>query len=152
MLANIVSPPDGGSSRMCRMLPIGGSTSQETSVCQRLPATAFEFASALTTRTSGCLERTARSDGCAACRTAAERLLLLEVDVLVAEEDHEMAQQGVVDLLERLVAERAGEIDAADLGTDHGAQRLDLDRLVLHGHVLLRLRPQPPRGRRESAC
>jgi hypothetical protein len=38
MLAKSVSPPTGGTSRMSRMLPMGGSGSQETSECQLSPA------------------------------------------------------------------------------------------------------------------
>jgi hypothetical protein len=65
--------------------------------------------------------------------TAAERFVLLQVDVLVAEEDHEMAQQGLVDGLDRVVAERPREIDAGNLGPDLWAQRLDPDRFAVHG-------------------
>ena len=37
MLANSVSPPRGGQVLMWRMEPMGGSTSQLTSVCQPSP-------------------------------------------------------------------------------------------------------------------
>ena len=55
------------------------------------------------------------------------------VELLVAEEDHQVLHQRVMDLLEGLVAERPGEIDAEDLGADHGRELAHLDGLVAHG-------------------
>ena len=63
---------------------------------------------------------------------AAELLLLVEVDLLVAEEDDEVLGERVVDLLELLVAERLREVDAFDLGADHRAQGYDANGLIRH--------------------
>ena len=46
MLASSVSPPLGGHCLICRIEPIGGSTSQETSECQPSPLTRGESLSA----------------------------------------------------------------------------------------------------------
>ena len=54
MLENRVSPPEGGACSTRRMLPIGGSTSHETSECHSSPDTNFAFSSACTTSISGC--------------------------------------------------------------------------------------------------
>ena len=45
MFANRVSPPESGTSCRCRMLPIGGSASFDTSECHNRPAYTFESAS-----------------------------------------------------------------------------------------------------------
>ena len=63
----------------------------------------------------------------------AERLLLVRSEVLVAEEDHAVLDERGVDLLERPLVERLGEVDAVDLGADVRGELLDLDRRV--GHV-----------------
>ena len=63
---------------------------------------------------------------------AAERLVLLVGELLVAEKDHQIVHQRVMDLLEDLVAERPGEIDAEDLRTDHRRELAHLDGLVSH--------------------
>ena len=54
MLEKSVSPPDEGTCTTRRMLAIGGSTSHDTSECQRLPATNSTLSSPWTTRISGC--------------------------------------------------------------------------------------------------
>jgi len=51
---------------------------------------------------------------------AAEGLVLVGIDVLVAEQHHRMLQEGPVDLVELLVAELPGQVDAGDLGADEG--------------------------------
>ena len=51
---------------------------------------------------------------------APERLLPIEVEGLVAEEQHLVLDQRVVQLLELLVAQGPAEIDAGDLGADPG--------------------------------
>jgi hypothetical protein len=65
--------------------------------------------------------------------TPAEFFLLVEIDVLIAEENDEMLGQGVVDFLELLVAEWLAQVDALDLGPDDRGQWLDGDGLVGHG-------------------
>ena len=56
---------------------------------------------------------------------AGEREVLLGGDVLVAEEDDLVLEQRAMDLVERLVVERLGQVDASDLGADRRAERLD---------------------------
>ena len=67
---------------------------------------------------------------------AAERLVLLVAQLLVAEEDHQVRHQRVMDFLKRLVAQWPGEIDAEDLGADAGRELAHLDRLVSHWRFL----------------
>ena len=57
----------------------------------------------------------------------AERLVLIQGQLLVAEEQHLMRHQRVVHFLELLIAQEAGEIDAGDLGTDGGGGGRDRD-------------------------
>src|SRR5436190_21316561 len=66
-----------------------------------------------------------------------ESLVLLMRQALVAEEDDEVFHQRVVHFLELLIAERARQVDAADLGADMRRQLPDLDRLVGHRRFLL---------------
>ena len=121
MLAKIVSPPTGGTVFRLRIEPIGGSGSHDTSECQRSPAMRLEFASAWIGRISGCPSGPwrVRMDVQFA-EQAAERLVLVERQLLVAEEDHLMRHQRVVHFLELLVAERLAEIDTEDLRADRG--------------------------------
>ena len=53
---------------------------------------------------------------------AGEADLILEADLLIAEEDHQIAREGIVQLLDLLVGERPGEIDLSDLGADMRAR------------------------------
>ena len=55
-------------------------------------------------------------------------------EVLITEEQHEVAHQRVVDLVALLVAERLTEIDTTDLRADVHGQRIDGDGLV-GGHA-----------------
>ena len=66
---------------------------------------------------------------------AAEILVLVVGQMLVAEEDHQVFHQRVVHFLELLVAERARQVDPADLGADMRRQLSDLDCLI--GHPVL---------------
>jgi hypothetical protein len=63
----------------------------------------------------------------------AERLVLVERQFLVAEEDHLMRHERIVHLLELLVAQRPAEIDTGDLRADCRGGRLNLDGFVGHG-------------------
>jgi hypothetical protein len=69
-----------------------------------------------------------------------ERLLLLGRQPLVAEEDHPVVDERVVDLLEGPRVERLREVHAPDLGADVGRELLDADRLVCHAGILTSLR------------
>ena len=66
---------------------------------------------------------------------AAELEMLFVGDVLVAEEDHQVLGQRAMDLLERLVAQGLGEIDAADLRTDDRRQLVHRDGVVWRGFI-----------------
>ena len=63
----------------------------------------------------------------------AEGLMGVMRQVLVAEEDHLMADERIVDRLELLVAELLSEVDAEDFGADPAGHRPDLDVAGLHG-------------------
>src|SRR6516165_3332319 len=56
--------------------------------------------------------------------------LIVEADLLVAEEDDLIARKRVVQLLDLLVAERFGQIDAADLGADMRARGRGSDGFI----------------------
>ena len=47
-------------------------------------------------------------------------------DLLIAEEDHLVAVQGVADLLDRVLVQVVAQVDAADLGADVPRRRCDL--------------------------
>ena len=64
---------------------------------------------------------------------AAERLVLIEAELLVAEEDHLMRHQRIVNFLEHLIAERLRQVDPRDLRPDNRADRLHFNALVRHG-------------------
>ena len=49
--------------------------------------------------------------------------MVVEADLLVAEEQHQVPGERAAELGQLLVAERPGEVDAADLGADMGACR-----------------------------
>src|SRR5438874_4470312 len=70
-----------------------------------------------------------------------ERLVLVMVERLVAEEDDKIFHQRVVHFLELLIAERTRQVDSADFRADMRRQLSDLDRLVGH-----------PRSFRVSRC
>ena len=53
----------------------------------------------------------------------AERLVLLQGQRLIAEENHLMRHQCIVDFREGLVAERLRQVDAGNLGPDHRVDR-----------------------------
>ena len=54
--------------------------------------------------------------------TGAERLVLLDRHRLVAEEDDQVVEQGLMDFQELLVAELTGKIDAEHFGADRGGE------------------------------
>jgi hypothetical protein len=60
--------------------------------------------------------------------------LLLVVDVLVAEEEHEVVEQRLAQTSDVVVGERQPQVDAADLGADRQRQRPDLDARALRAH------------------
>ncbi len=71
---------------------------------------------------------------------SAERLVLVDAHLLVAEEDHLMRHQRVVQLAHLAVGQRAGEIDAGDFRADGRRDLANLDRLVGHA-PMIRLQP-----------
>jgi hypothetical protein len=74
----------------------------------------------------------------------AERHMARTIEpVLIAEEDHLPLQQGLPDLLDRVVGEVVGQVDTADLGADRHRHRVDGD-----GHAAeATARPARPGGR-----
>ena len=54
-----------------------------------------------------------------------QRQQLLRRELLIAEEDHDVLEQGGAQLLDRVVVERLGEIDAEDLGAERAGERAD---------------------------
>src|SRR5690606_17711951 len=60
---------------------------------------------------------------------AAEGDVLFRGQVLVAEDHYAVIQMGAMHTGEIGVVERAGQVDADDLGAEHGVQRTDLERL-----------------------
>jgi hypothetical protein len=74
---------------------------------------------------------------CSSPKRRPKSLCWLLRQLLIAEEDHQVLHQRVVHLLELLVAQRPGEVDAENLRTDDGRELAHLDRLVGHRHFLL---------------
>ena len=64
---------------------------------------------------------------------AGEFLVLRQGQFLIAEEDRLVFDQGVVDFLKGLVAERLREVDPRDLRPDDRAERCDGNAFVGHG-------------------
>ena len=60
-----------------------------------------------------------------------EGLVLFDRKLLIAEEDHQVAHQRQVDLVELKCGERLAEINAGYLGADGRGERFDADRLVV---------------------
>ena len=57
---------------------------------------------------------------------AAERHLLRFVDLLAREDQQHMAVKRVAELFERCLAERLGQVDAANLGAHHARNGLNI--------------------------
>src|SRR6476646_2354027 len=66
---------------------------------------------------------------------AAEVSMLVDAELLVTKENHQVVHQCVVDLLELLVTQRFGQVDTMDLGADHWRHFSYLNGLVAHGIV-----------------
>ena len=65
-------------------------------------------------------------------KVAGEAHLILEADVLLAKENHAVLQKRVVNLRALAVAQRLGQIDAADFRANVGRARRDYDFLRAH--------------------
>jgi hypothetical protein len=57
----------------------------------------------------------------------------LNVHRLIAKEQNLVLRERLVQLLDLAVAERTGELDALNQGTDAGCDRRDLDGFIAHG-------------------
>ncbi len=86
---------------------------------------------------------------------AAERLVALVVEVLVAEEDHLVLSDGLGDLLQLAVG-RLAQVDAEDLGPDPGRHRNHFQHFIGHGlsfrshrRVYLKFQSGSPSRRRD---
>ena len=56
-------------------------------------------------------------------KAARERLVAVIVELLIAEEDHQMLEQGASDLGDRRIVEAGRDVDAADFGADGAGYR-----------------------------
>src|SRR4026209_2743476 len=66
---------------------------------------------------------------------AAEVGMLVDAELLVTKENHQVVHQRVVDLLELLVAQRFGQVGTVVLGTDHRRHLAHLDGWVARGVI-----------------
>src|SRR5262249_7306825 len=71
-----------------------------------------------------------------------EVLLLIHIDRLIAKEDHEILQQGTMDLIELLIAQRLRQIDPMNFRTNVGRHLAHLDGVIAHWCTPYRLRPR----------
>ena len=82
----------------------------------------------------------------------AECLVLLDAHLLIAEEDHLMRHQRIVQFAHLAVRQRTGEIDAGDFRADGRGDLANLDRLVGHDPMIRRqpaiCKPRCAAGRR----
>ena len=65
-------------------------------------------------------------------KIASKTNLIVEIDLLVAEEDHLVLDERLVKLLHLLVRQRPGQVDIADLRADMRRQRLNGDGFIFH--------------------
>ena len=65
-------------------------------------------------------------------KAAAEGDVLIDRDLLVAEEHDEIVHQGIVDFLELLVSQRLRQVDSGDFRADGRRHLADGDGLVSH--------------------
>lgn len=103
---------------MYSMLPIGGSSSALTSVCQFSPATRVEFSSAWMRSSSGMVRMVALRQRVhvQGAEAPAERDLLLAAHLLVAKEDDLVLDQGAPDGGDLRCGKLLRKIDAEYLG------------------------------------
>jgi hypothetical protein len=66
-------------------------------------------------------------------KETAEGQVLVLAQVLVAEEDHRVFGERTMDFVDRAVAERLRQVDAADFTADDRRQLVDGDRVVRPG-------------------
>ncbi len=118
------------------MLPNGGSGSQETSECQFSPFAPLGISVSVDWQD---LRMSLRSGGVRVnvqvTEMASECLLLLQADLLVAEEQDLMLRQSGVQVFDLLVAERRGQVDVGNLGAQIRGQALHLDSGITHGII-----------------
>ena len=62
-----------------------------------------------------------------------ERLVLIPIHFLVAEEDHLMLHQRIVYLREHLISRRSRQVDTGDFRTDDGTQWFNGNGFIGHG-------------------
>src|SRR5215831_13703978 len=117
------------------MLPIGGSGSHDTSLCQPSPL-ARRILVGVDDHQLGlarCVRR--RRVEVQIAEQPAESEVLVLGQMLVAEENHQILGKRAMDLVEGAVAERLREIDPADLTADDRRQLVDRYRVVRRRHV-----------------
>ena len=149
MLANIVSPPRGGTSRASSIvrhrwaLEVHGVAVPDAAEVHGLVRELRDFDDlrvAVDAADEGVLDRVADAPG--------EREERVRVELLVAEEHHEMREPRPADLGHRLVRDVGREVDAGDLGPERAGQGRHGNRLVRRQVVLRQARIRL--SRRES--
>ena len=73
--------------------------------------------------------------GAERAKIAAEPDLIVEADLLIAEKDHLVLDEGLVQLLDLIVRQRLGQIDIADFRADMRRNRLDRDGFIVHEYA-----------------
>ena len=108
------------------MLPIGGSGSQDTSLCQPSPLARGLSLSAWMIISSGWPGACGAAGWiCRLPKIPPERQVLLLRQLLVAEEDDAVLRQRAMDLVHLVVRQRRRQIHAADLRADDRREFVD---------------------------
>src|SRR5215831_6812576 len=109
------------------MLPIGGSSSHETSECQSSPLIRLELASAWIGKISGCPSGPGRVGmNMQFTEIAAEPFVGFHVQRLIAKKQNLVLRQRLMQLLDLTVAERLRQRNASDIGADAGVTGVTL--------------------------
>ncbi len=113
------------------MLPIGGSVSQDTSLCQPSPLARGESLSAWMTISSGWFGACGAAGWmCKSPNIRPKARCCSWRQMLVAKEDDEVFCERPVDLVGGGVAQRLRQIDVADFGADDRRQFIDGDGFI----------------------
>src|SRR5260370_40010114 len=115
------------------MLPIGGSSSQETSECQYSPF-ALGIGIGMDRQNLRMSFRPGRAGmNMQFTEISAEPLMGFHVERLIAEKQHLVLRESLMQLLDLAVAEWIGQCDALDIGADARRNRRDPDGSIAHG-------------------
>src|SRR5260370_20782382 len=115
------------------MLPIGGSSSQETSECQYSPF-ALGIGVGMDRENLRMSFRPGRAGmNMQFTEISAEPLMGFHVERLIAEKQHRVLRESLMQLLDLAVAERLGQRDALDIGAHARRNPRDTDGSIAHG-------------------